>query len=313
MILSRILVTGASGFVGGHALPALRAAFPGARLIAGVHERQPVGWDERVGMADPVAAIREARPDAVLHLAAQSNVAASFADPAATRAANLDAALALARAIMAEAPDCRLLFASTGEVYGLSFRDGPATEDAPLRPTNPYAEAKAAADTALGEMAAQGLRVLRMRPLNHVGPGQSPGFVMTDFARQIALFQAGRPEHAALRVGALDRWRDFSDVRDVCRAYGLALGRFDALPNGAALNIASGRARRVGDILADMLALAGVNPPVEEAAAAMRPNEVIRVEGDATRAREWLGWAPVVPWEETIAAVLEDWRGRVRA
>ncbi len=317
-MISRILVTGASGFVGGHVLPALRRAFPAARLIAGVHRRAVEGWDESLTLRfdDPAglrAALAEARPDAVLHLAAQANVAASFKDPDATRAANTDAALNLAQAMLAEVPECRLVFASTGEVYGLSFRDGPATEDTPFQPTNPYAEAKAAADAALGGMAGAGLRVLRMRPLNHVGPGQSPGYVMTDFARQVALFEAGRPEHPALRVGALDRWRDFLDVRDVCEGYSLALQRFDDLENGIALNLASGTPRRVGDILEGLLDLAGVRPPIEEAASALRPTDVERTEGDASRARALLGWAPRIAWGATLRAVLDDWRVRIRS
>ena len=312
----RILVTGASGFVGGHVLPALRAAFPAARLIAGTHRRPVTGWDDSVALAfGDEAALRATlaatRPDAVLHLAAQANVAASFSDPAATRAANTDGTLNLARAIMAVVPECRLVFASTGEVYGLSFRDGPAREDTPFQPTNPYAEAKAAADTALGEMAEQGLRVLRMRPLNHVGPGQARGYVLTDFARQVALFEAGRPEHPTLRVGALDRWRDFLDVRDVCAGYVAALERFDRLENGLAVNLASGTPRRVGDMLDDLLAMANVRPAIEESPAALRPNDVVRTQGDASRARKLLGWAPRTAWEETLRAVLDDWRARV--
>lgn len=315
-LIARILVTGASGFVGSHALPALRQAFPAAVLIAGVHRRAVQGWDDSLKLAfDDEAGLRAAlvamRPDAVLHLAAQANVPASFQDPGGTRAANLDATLNLARAMLAAVPQARLVFASTGEVYGLSFRDGPAREDTPFQPTNPYAEAKAAADTALGEMAAQGLRVVRMRPLNHVGPGQSPGYVMADFARQVALFEAGRPEHASLRVGELDRWRDFLDVRDVCHGYALALARFDALENGVAINLASGQARRVGDMLEGLLALAGIRPPIEQAATALRPNDVVRTEGDAARARALLGWAPRIEWEDTLRAVLDDWRARV--
>lgn len=314
----RILVTGASGFVGRHMLPALRAALPTATLIAGVHRRAVAGWDASVPVdlateASARAALAQARPDAVLHLAAQANVAASFQDPAATRAANIDGTQHLARALLAVAPECRLVFASTGEVYGASFNDGPADESAPLRPTNPYAESKAAADLALGDMAAEGLRVIRMRPLNHVGPGQAPGYVLTDFARQVALFEAGRPEQPALRVGALDRWRDFLDVRDVCAGYALALARFDGLQNGLAINLASGASRRVGDILEALLGLAGVRPRIEEAAAALRPNEVLRVQGDARRAQALLGWAPSTPWEETLRAVLDDWRARISA
>ncbi len=314
----RILVTGAAGFVGGHLRGALRAAFPHARLIAGLHSRPATGWDQQVvlDLADAAslpAVLERLAPDAVVHLGAQANVAASFGDVAATWGANLTASLNLGAAIMAARPGCRLLFASTGEIYGLTFQRGTALdEDAPLAPSNPYAAAKAAADIALGEMALRGLRVVRMRPLNHVGPGQSEGFAVAAFARQVARIEAGLQE-PVLRVGALERWRDFLDVRDVADAYARALARWDALPNGVALNLASGTPRRIGDVLAALMARSAKPMRVEETASALRPNDVVRSLGDAGRARAMLGWAPATPWEETLDCVLEDWRARVRA
>ncbi|WP_160122294.1 NAD-dependent epimerase/dehydratase family protein [Rhodovarius lipocyclicus] len=313
---ARILVTGATGFVGGHLLPALRQAFPAATLIAGLHHDPAPGWDEALptpldSEAALAEALAEAAPDAVVHLAAQSNVAESFRAPEATWNANLFGALRLGGAILRAAPKARLLFASTGEVYGLSFqRAEPLDEDAPLAPGNPYAAAKAAADLALGEMALRGLRVVRMRPLNHVGPGQGTAFVVSAFARQAARIAAGL-QPPVMQVGALERWRDFLDVRDVCAAYALALGRFDDLPQGAIINLASGTPRKVGDILHALLARAGVSAQVEEVAAALRPNDLLRSCGNAARAREWLGWAPVIPWETTLDDVYADWRARV--
>lgn len=314
----RILVTGAAGFVGGHVRGALRAAFPQARLIAGLHRRPAPGWDEAVALdlgdaAALPALLARLAPDAVLHLGAQANVAASFEDVGSTWAANLGATLNLGAAIMAALPACRLLFASTGEIYGLSFQRGVALdEEAPLAPANPYAAAKAAADIALGEMALRGLRVVRMRPLNHVGPGQSEGFAVAAFARQVARVEAGLQE-PVLRVGALERWRDFLDVRDVAAAYARALARWDSLPNGVALNLASGTPRRIGDVLAGLMARSATAMRVEEEAAALRPNDVVRSLGDAGRARAMLGWAPATGWEETLDDVLADWRARVVA
>lgn len=312
----RILVTGAAGFVGGHLRDALRAAFPRARLIAGLHRRPAEGWDEAVplDLGDAAAlpgVLAGLAPDAVVHLGAQANVAASFGDVGATWAANLSATLNLGSAIMAARPGCRLLFASTGEIYGLTFQRGTALdEEAPLAPSNPYAAAKAAADIALGEMALRGLRVVRMRPLNHVGPGQSEGYAVAAFARQVARIEAGQ-QAPVLRVGALERWRDFLDVRDVAAAYARALQCWEALPNGVALNLASGQARRIGDVLAGLIGRSTVPMRVEEAQAALRPNDVVRSLGDAGRARALLGWAPVTPWEDTLDAVLADWRARV--
>jgi len=315
---SRILVTGAAGFVGRHLLPALRGMFPAAVLIAGTHRRPAEGWDASVTLdlaapASLVQALRQAAPDHVVHLGAQANVARSFEDAQGTRAVNHDGTLALARALLETWPAARLLFASTGEIYGLSFQSGqPLAEDAPFAPANPYAAAKAEADAALGHMAEAGLRVLRARPLNHVGPGQSESFAVANFARHVARIEAGL-QPPVIAVGALDRWRDFLDVRDVCAAYALMLARWDALPNGAALNIASGQARRVGDVLDALIARAGITARVEEAAAALRPTDLLRSVGDASRARALLGWAPRMPWETTLDDILADWRHRVRA
>ncbi|WP_240655115.1 GDP-mannose 4,6-dehydratase [Rhodovarius crocodyli] len=311
-------MTGATGFVGSHLRAALRSAFPGAVLIAGLHDGAAPGWDE--GVPTPLTskaaladALKQAAPDAVVHLAAQSNVAESFRSPEITWDFNLHGALRLGEAMMQAAPEARLLFASTGEVYGLSFqREEPLDETAPLAPGNPYAAAKAAADLALGEMALRGLRVIRMRPLNHVGPGQGPGFVVSAFARQAARIAAGL-QPPVMQVGALERWRDFLDVRDVCAAYALALGKFDALPNGAIINLASGEPRKVGDILHALLRRAGVEAKVEESAAALRPNDLLRSCGNAARAREWLGWKPAISWETTLDDVSADWRARAVA
>ncbi|NCY24317.1 MAG: NAD-dependent epimerase/dehydratase family protein [Alphaproteobacteria bacterium] len=297
---ARILVTGAAGFVGGHLRDALRMAFGDARLIAAIHRRPAMGWDESVtlNLADAAGL-------------AQANVAQSFQDVAATWEANLTASLNLGAALMRARPACRLLFASTGEIYGLSFQQGVALdENAPLAPGNPYAAAKAAADIALGEMALRGLAVIRMRPLNHVGPGQSEGYAVAAFARQIALIEAGR-QAPVMAVGALERWRDFLDVRDVCAAYAQALAQWERLPNGVALNIASGVPRRIGDVLAGLLARSDRVIRVEEAAHALRPNDVIRSLGDAGRAHAMLGWQPMIDWETTLDDVLADWRARV--
>ncbi len=314
--MRRILVTGASGFVGPHLRGALRAAFPGARLLATSRGEEVTGWDEvlPLDLLDPAscaAAVERAAPDAVVHLAALAAVGDSFRDPARTWQVNLSGTLALAEAVRERAGDALFLHASSAEVYGLSFRAGTAlAEDALLQPTNPYAVSKAAADLAIGEMALRGLRAVRMRPFNHTGAGQAEGFVVAAFARQAALIAAGRQE-PALRVGALDRWRDFLDVADVCAGYVAALQAADRLEPGAIFNLASGQPRRIGDILAELLRLAGIAPEIEAEEARLRPTDVRSTQGDASAARRVLGWAPAVPWERTLATVLEDWMGRI--
>lgn len=314
--MRRILVTGASGFVGGHLRDALRAAFPKARLLAATRGEAVPGWDEAVvlDLLDPAScstALRAAKPDAVVHLAALAEVAASFRDPFLTWRTNLFGTLTLATATLAAAPEAPFVFASSAEVYGLSFQDGRAlAEDAPLRPANPYAASKAAADIAVGEMALRGLRAVRVRPFNHTGAGQAEAFVVAAFARQVALIAAGRQE-PVMRVGALDRWRDFLDVADVCAGYVAVLRRADALAPGTVFNLASGAPRHVGGILADLIRLGGIAPHIEQDAVRLRPTDVMRTEGNAAAARAALGWAPQVPWETTLRTVLTDWQARI--
>jgi GDP-4-dehydro-6-deoxy-D-mannose reductase len=316
---SRVLVTGATGFVGRHLLAALRAAFPAAELVpagrtgeSGDGDSAPVRAFDLLDAEGVAELVADVRPDACIHLAAASAVAESFAEPDTAWWANVDGTRALAAAVMRHAPECRLLHVSSGEVYGLSFNGGaPLDEGAPLRPANPYAAAKAAADIALGEMALRGLRVVRLRPLNHVGPGQSPRFAVAAFARQIARIEAGT-QPPVVRTGALDRARDFLDVRDVCDAYVSALERADALPAGTVLNIASGRLRRLDGVLADMLRIAGVEAGVAQESAAPRPTDLAATPCSSGAARSALGWAPRHRWEETLAGVIDFWRAETR-
>lgn len=310
----RILVTGAAGFVGRHLLAALGAAFPDAAVLATARDPAPGCRVLDVIDAGAVAAaVAEFRPTACIHLAAVSAVPQAQRAPAVAWRVNLHGSLHLAEAILAHAPGCQFLFVSSSEVYGRSFTAGrPLDETALPAPMSRYAATKAAADLALGALAGEGLRVVRLRPFNHTGPGQSDNFAITAFARQVARIAAGL-QSPQLDVGALDPQRDFLDVRDVCAAYVACLSRSEALPPGTILNIASGTPRRIGDVLADLLALAGVQASVQTRADLLRPVEIPTAAGDAARARALLGWAPCIPWGDTLAGVLADWRERVRA
>jgi GDP-4-dehydro-6-deoxy-D-mannose reductase len=315
----RLLVTGASGFVGRHLLVLLRKRFPGATLVAACRPEDGAlssldGADRVVpfDLLEPAASaalISETRPDGLVHLAAQSSVATSFTDPLATWRVNLMGTIALAEAVLRHANHCRFVLASSAEIYGLSFRAmAPLDEEAPLLPANPYAATKAACDLAVGEMALRGLDAVRLRAFNQTGTGQSASFVVASFARQIALIEA-RQQAPVMKVGALDRWRDFVDVRDVCAAYVAALEAERV--SGNAYNIASGAPRRIGDILAAMIAQSKATPVIEVEPRRLRPTDVERVAGNAARAERDLGWAPAVPWRDTLDAVLSDWRKRV--
>ena len=298
-----ILLTGASGFVGRHLIPALGAAFPDTAVLT-----------PRIAIQDAAAmeaAICSVRPDVCIHLAAVSAIAAAGQAPDHAWQVNFHGTMHLAWALSRHAPDCQMLFVSSADAYGASFRNGQKLDErAPLAPMNVYAETKATADLTLCGMAGQGLRVVRLRPFNHTGPGQSDQFVVAAFARQIARIAAGL-QAPVLRVGNLETKRDFLDVRDVCAAYVSCITHRRTLPAGTVLNLASGQARRIGNVLTDLAALAGVAIEVEIDANRVRPSDIAVARGDATLARQRLGWMPAIPWKQTLQDVLNDWRGRV--
>jgi GDP-4-dehydro-6-deoxy-D-mannose reductase len=300
----RILITGSSGFVGRHLLPLLDASFPGVKIFTNsidVANRDAV-----------IQAVRDAEPDACIHLAAISSVPAAKRDPESTWRVNLHGTLNIAQAVLEHAPGCQLLFASSAEIYGGSFREGhPLNESALLAPMNSYAATKAAADLALGSMASEGLRVVRLRLFNHTGPGQSEAFVLPAFARQIARIEAGH-QPSRIHVGALDSRRDFLDVRDAGSAYVACLRLAPQLPPGIIINVASGIPRKIGDILDELMEIAGVHAEIVIDGARLRSSEIISASGDASRAHQLLGWTPKTPWTQTLADILADWRKILR-
>jgi GDP-4-dehydro-6-deoxy-D-mannose reductase len=313
---SRILVTGASGFVGGHLLPALGAAFPDATLLAVGGSRAPtaaadcetVTADLSVDPLDDMLA--EFRPDVILHLAALSSVGLSAQTPARTIAVNVTGSLRLAEAVARTAPGAQFVFAGTGEVYGGSFKTTPyADEDTPLAPLSVYSRTKAAAEWLLGDLLAGACPLTCLRLFNHTGAGQEESFVTASFAAQIARIEAGKAE-PVLRVGNLDAERDFLDVGDVVRAYVAAL-QSDLTTRGGVFNVASGQARSIRSVLDGLLAISTVRPDVVVDPDRMRPSDIPRASGDSGRFRDAAGWAPSIPFKQTLANVLDDWRIRI--
>ncbi len=299
----RVLLTGAAGFVGGRLAARLEAA--GADLVTVGAPGMSGGLD--LADRDAVAAlIAETRPDVVLHLAALSSVADAIGDPLSVWA-NVRATDAIVSALIDHGSPARLVFASTAEVYGASFNDGPCDEDAPLRPANAYARSKAACEYLLRDAASETLEVVALRLFNHSGPGQDERFVLPSFAAQVAAIEAGRP--GPLRHGNLDVARDFSDVEDVLDAY-LAVAADPApRPGFAVFNVGSGEVRRLGDLLDSLRGLARVEIAIEPDQARMRPSDTPVAAGDMTRFRAAYGvrfergvedmLAGLLAWERT--------------
>ena len=243
----------------------------------------------------------------VVHLAAVAAVTASFRDPRLAWRVNLGGTLNLVLALQKHAPKAHLLFVSSAEVYGEGLDSHGATdESALLRPVNPYAASKAAADILVRQSAAAGLSATVVRPFNHIGPGQGEAFVAPNFAGQIVRIEAGL-QAPLIEVGSLDDERDFLDVADVVDAYRLLLERRSDPAARNLFNVASGAPVRIGDLLERLLSLAGLKIEVRVDPSRIRSTPTRRVVGDASRLRG-LGWRPTRTLDESLLAVLQDRR-----
>jgi GDP-4-dehydro-6-deoxy-D-mannose reductase len=303
---SRVLITGAGGFVGRHLAAALRGRRPGWTLDLPEAPGAAGGLD--VTDAEAVSQRIELQPpDIVVHLAAVAAVTASVKDPRLAWRVNLDGTLNLVLAMQAHAPRAHMLFVSSAEVYGDSLKaEKPVDETSLLQPVNPYAASKAAADILVRQASAAGLSATVARPFNHIGPGQSDAFVAPSFARQIARIEAGL-QPPVIQVGSLDDERDFLDVADVVDAYLLLLERRQDPAARQVFNVASGVALRIGDILERLLSAAHTRIEVHVDPSRLRPVAIPRVVGDASRLRA-LGWRPTRSIDDALMAVLEEQR-----
>jgi GDP-4-dehydro-6-deoxy-D-mannose reductase len=289
-------VTGAGGFAGRHLLGLLPGATAPARAELDLLDGAAVR-----------AAVREAAPDVVWHLAAQASVGRSWKAPGQTVAENVAMTANLLEAIRAEVPAATVVLISSGEIYGPPDRL-PVDENAPLRPQNPYAVSKAACDLLGGQYAdASGLRVVRLRPFNHTGPGQSDDYVVGTLTRQVAEAEAAGRDEAVVQTGNPDSARDFSDVRDVVRAYVAAAG-LDA----GVYNVASGTAVSVRELIELVRAAARIPVRHEVDPARVRAHDVAEVRGSAERLRAATGWTPEIPLDQTVADALDAWRRQLR-
>lgn len=255
--------------------------------------------------------VAESRPTWIVHLAAQAFVPTAFADPMGTLVNNIAGQVNLSEAVLAMDLRPRMLVICSNEEYGIvAPEELPVKETAPFRPTNPYAVSKVAQDM-LGYQyfVSHGLPIVRVRPFNHLGPGQSDRFVSSAFARQIAEAEAGLRE-PVLSVGNLTAERDFSDVRDIVRAYKLALEQGEP---GEVYNLGSERAVSIQQLLDLMVSKSRVPLRVETDPALFRPVDVPRIEADCSKFRSLTGWRAEIPLEQTVVDILKWWRERVRS
>ncbi len=291
----RALVTGGRGFVGRWLVAHLTEAGDDVTAI-----------DAETDVTDEQAvegAMGAVEPDAVYHLAARAHVGDSWRDPLDVLRVNVLGTGAVLAAARRAAPEATVLVVSSAEVYGtLAPEELPVAEDARVRPATPYASSKAAAEqVAVQAWLGYGQRALIVRPFNHVGPGQAPTFAVPALARRV--LEARKRGSRELVVGTLTTRRDFTDVRDVVRAYRLLVDRAEP---GGVYNVCSGRDVAIADVAARLMALCGVGLRVVTDPELVRPVDTPVLRGDPSRLVAATGWAPVIPLDETLADVLHD-------
>jgi len=316
----RVLITGVTGFVGSHLADYVVAR--GDCELFGTYR-----WRSRMDNVEHLrsritlvecdlkdgGAVRRmlagVRPDRIFHLAAQSYVPTSWMSPGETISANVTCQLNLFEAIRESGLAARVHIAGSSEEYGLVRKDElPIREENPLRPLSPYAVSKVAQDyLAYQYWMSHRVHTVRTRGFNHTGPRRGDVFVTSSFARQIAEAEKGLREPAIL-VGNLEAIRDFTDVRDMVRAYWLALDRGEP---GEVYNVCSGRGYTIRNVLDILRGLAQTKVDVLPDPSRLRPSDVEVLVGDCTRFQRLCGWHPTIPLEVSLKDLLDYWRQRV--
>jgi GDP-4-dehydro-6-deoxy-D-mannose reductase len=301
----RCLVTGATGFVGRHLVTELRAA--GHEVFGLARRADPLLFSVDLVDANACAAVLEqVRPEWVFHLAGYANTGKSVREPDAAWAGNLTATRSLYQAITQSNLRPRILFVSTGLIYG-EAQPGETfwTEETPLRPMSPYAASKAAADLLSFQQAASGaLDIVRVRPFNQLGPGQSSEYAAANFARQIAAVERGELPPVVV-TGDLTGERDLTDVRDMVRAY---IRLLESAPSGEVYNAGSGTTYVMRDLLAKLAAHSRVPVRVEELVDPARRGDRTVGRADTRKLRKATGWQPMIRLEQTLEDMLTEWR-----
>ena len=312
-MMERVLVTGADGFVASRLIPELSREW-GCGLFGLGLRPEPSCAVEGLGyrtvdltdFEQVEKVLEDFRPDAVFHLAAQASVARSWEDPRSTYRVNLLGQVNLMEAMRKLGIEASVHIACSSEEYGKVSPDRmPLSEETALNPCSHYAVSKVGQEV-LGRMYCEAFswRVLITRGFNQAGPGQSPDFVASSFARQIARIEGGKSE-PVIKVGNLEARRDFTDVRDTARAYRMVMEK--GRP-GAAYNVCSGVARAISEILEILLGMSDERIKVEKDPARQRQSDIPVLVGDNTLVRDETGWEPEIPLEQTLKDTLDYWR-----
>lgn len=318
MCSRRVLVTGAAGFVGRHALAALQSKFGVGKTILGIgrctNSPQPKGAFRAIDLADR-AVLRECiadfAPSHILHLAAQASVQQGGSAVADTWQTNVGCLLNLAQAVASEAPQATFVFVSSSEVYGRAFLSGQVLDEvAPPDPVSHYGRSKWIGEQILQDVFGGGRgHLIVLRPFNHTGPGQDERFVAPSFACQIARIERGLIP-PRLSVGNLSVRREFLDVRDIVRAYVGVIDISERIAPGSVFNIASGTPRAIEDVLTSLKQRATIPFEIDIDPDRLRPSEITVAAGSSKKLHDITKWRPEIPWSKTLDDLMIDARKR---
>lgn len=307
----KILVTGAGGFVGGYLSRLLKKHQHEVFTLDVNRGGQGETRIHSVNILDRDSleyCLSEVQPDAVVHLAAISNIPLAWENPGLVTDVNIRGTVNVLQALYRVNPKAKLLSIGSGDEYGLAAKAGnPLSEQVLCQPQNPYAISKYAAERMVVQLGKKyGMNVICTRSFNHFGPGQARGYVVADFSSQIAMIEQGG-QASVLRVGDLTACRDFTFVEDVVAAYAALLEQ--DVENGV-YNVCSGKARSVQEILDYLVSQSKVKIVVEKEPSLMRPSDVPFFVGDFTKIREATGWEPHGDFYQGLRETLDYWRGK---
>ena len=315
--MKKALVIGAAGFVGSYLIDCLHDEFgyevyatklPGTEFT---HDKAEVYDLDILKKEDIAELLYKILPDCIFHLAAQSSVSVSWKNPLLTIDVNINGGVNVLDAIRELYYKPRVLFIGSGEEYGhISEGETPINEETALRPGNIYAATKVCQNM-IGSIYAKAydMELMLVRAFNHIGPGQAPLFVVSDFCKQVAEIEAGIKE-PVIRVGNLSAMRDFTDVRDVVRAYGLLIENGKA---GETYNVGSGKAVEIRHILNTIVKSSPADIKIEVDPNKIRPVDVPIIEADISKLNECTNWLPRITIEQTIEETLNYWRAQLSA